>query len=146
MTKTKREPTGIESIPQFVKYETKTTDRIDENDPTKIIHEISVFRRITAADMPLIRAKCLEKEKSTVTSKPGPKGQRKSTLQRIRLTTASGETGRPLCEYLNRCKIPLPSKKLQIFYRNDWVSWFNTDPTAVYKQISRDRHGFRKLK
>jgi hypothetical protein len=146
MAKTENKPIGLNRVLQFGKHETKTTTRIDENDPSKIIHEISIFRQIEPEDIPLIRAQLQEREDSQAPSKPGPKGPRKPTLHRIKLIGASGETGRPLCEYLNHCKIPLPSKKLQTFYPNDWVSWFNTDPSAVYKQISRDRSAFRKLK
>jgi hypothetical protein len=78
-------------------------------------------------------------------TKAGPKGPRQKTISRCRLIGSCTDTGRDLCKYLNGCKVPLPSKKLQTIYRGDWVSWFNADPGSVYKQISADRKRFRKL-
>jgi hypothetical protein len=76
---------------------------------------------------------------------PGPKGPRPATLQRCKLIGASGLTGRELCDYLTRCRTPLPSKKLKSIHGHDWVAWFNTDSPAVYKQFSRDQKAFRNL-
>jgi len=71
----------------------------------------------------------------------GPTGPSKSTTLRrstIKMLRKDGITGRRLCEELDKRKIPLPTDNLNFIYKQSWVKWFDSDKTAVQRQLSAD--------
>ena len=97
--------------------------------------------RAIVLDVALLGDSFVASVRQKLKRRPGPKGQRPSTIARrtaIKLLKAQGKTGKQACARLDELKIPLPSKRLREIYNNSWVEWFNFSPDAFYKQWSAD--------
>jgi len=80
-------------------------------------------------------------QKTKTKKKPGPKGQRQSTVTRrafIKTLHNQKVKGEEACKRLTSNKIPIPSERRSIIYKDDWTKWFKHEPASFYKQWSAD--------
>ena len=74
-------------------------------------------------------------------NKPGPRGAREQSIKRraaIQILSKQKIKGRKACQELKQQHIPLPSKRLRIIYKDNWVEWFLNKPQDFYRQWSAD--------
>jgi|WetSurSiteA1Bulk_404760.scaffolds.fasta_scaffold56687_1 hypothetical protein len=87
-------------------------------------------------------SKTISSHKAVERKKPGPKGSRPDVVKRRTYVMAlydRGIKGRKACHELYKNKIELPTPKLQVKYRGNWLLWYEEKPDAVYRQLADDR-------